>query len=433
MPGSAPSPEKDFFISYNSRDRPWAEWIAWILEEDDRYSVIVQAWDFRPGGNFVLDMQRAAKSCKRVIAVLSENYLHAVYTQSEWAAFFKHDPESLERKLIPIRVGKCKPDGLLAAIVYVDLVGKAREEAKELILNALKERAKPETEPAFPGDSESGSEQLEVLPERAKPETQPAFPGAVVGPEELTDPSGPLNLTNPFLPLTGGVEAAERFFNCDRTLDRVFELLNAGSSVALIGETGLGKSSILWAVYRLAESRLEAARAPVRLNLATVYSEADFYEDLCEGLGIEPQGNGNAVVRLLLKRRMRILLLLDEVERISQKDFPRRVREQLRGLAEGRDALLRLVITARTSLDRLFSDSEVEGQTSPLEGICIEEWLDPWSEETSREFIADHLLNGPVQFSDSDINRLLDLSQGNPQQLMQYCHRLFNRYRDGLP
>lgn len=24
---------KDFFISYNSADRTWAEWIAWQLEE----------------------------------------------------------------------------------------------------------------------------------------------------------------------------------------------------------------------------------------------------------------------------------------------------------------------------------------------------------------------------------------------------------------
>jgi hypothetical protein len=39
--------------------RAWAEWIAWTLEEV-RYKVEVQAWDFRPGGNFVLVMQRAA-------------------------------------------------------------------------------------------------------------------------------------------------------------------------------------------------------------------------------------------------------------------------------------------------------------------------------------------------------------------------------------
>ena len=32
-------------------------WIAWQLE-DANYSVVLQAWDFRPGGNFVFDMQK---------------------------------------------------------------------------------------------------------------------------------------------------------------------------------------------------------------------------------------------------------------------------------------------------------------------------------------------------------------------------------------
>jgi hypothetical protein len=50
---------KDFFISYNKADRSWAEWIAWQLEEA-KYSVVVQAWDFRPGSNFVLEMQKTA-------------------------------------------------------------------------------------------------------------------------------------------------------------------------------------------------------------------------------------------------------------------------------------------------------------------------------------------------------------------------------------
>ena len=42
---------KDFFISYNTADRDWAEWIAWTLEEAG-HSVVIQAWDFRPGENF---------------------------------------------------------------------------------------------------------------------------------------------------------------------------------------------------------------------------------------------------------------------------------------------------------------------------------------------------------------------------------------------
>jgi TIR domain len=70
---------RDFFISYNRFDQQWAEWVAWILEEAG-YSVVIQAWDFRPGGNFVLDMQRAAADSNKTIAILSEicrvNLLH---------------------------------------------------------------------------------------------------------------------------------------------------------------------------------------------------------------------------------------------------------------------------------------------------------------------------------------------------------------------
>ncbi|NER81481.1 MAG: TIR domain-containing protein [Leptolyngbya sp. SIO1D8] len=418
MTESTQASKKDFFISYTGTDQHWAEWIAWVLEEDNRYQVVIQAWDFRPGGNFVLDMQRATQNSHRMIAVLSEKYLQAVYTQPEWAAFFKQDPESLQRLLIPVRVSDCKPKGLLASIVYVDLVGTSRDDAKHLLLDALKERAKPDAEPMFPGEV-SVAEPLDLLPERAKPTSQPVFPG-----------NGEMaaNGQNPFFPLVGGVEVAERFFNCERTLNRVFELLNAGSSVALIGETGLGKSSILWAIYRLAFSQLEQARTPIRLSLANVYSEADFYEDLCEVLGLAPQSSSNSIVRSL--RKQRILLLLDEVERISQKDFPRRVREQLRGLAEGRDAPMRLVITARTSLDKLFSDSEVAGQTSPLEGICIEEPIQLWSEDTSRQFIAERLSDGPIQFSQIEIEQLVRSSHGNPQKLMQTCHQLYTRYQE---
>ncbi len=54
---------KDFFISYNKADRSWAEWIAWQLVEA-KYEVAIQAWDFRPASNFVLNM-RTSRSGRR--------------------------------------------------------------------------------------------------------------------------------------------------------------------------------------------------------------------------------------------------------------------------------------------------------------------------------------------------------------------------------
>lgn len=142
---------KDFFISYNSADRGWATWIAWQLEETG-YTTILQAWDFRPGSNFVLAMQRAAREAERTIAVLSPSYLEASFTHPEWAAAFVQDPTGVRAKLLPVRVADCDLKGLLPAIIYVDLVGLDEEQAQQALLEGSKRgRAKPQTAPGFPG------------------------------------------------------------------------------------------------------------------------------------------------------------------------------------------------------------------------------------------------------------------------------------------
>jgi len=64
------------------------------------------------------------------------------------------------------------------------------------------------------------------------------------------------SITNPFVPQQGRVDDLKQFFNREREIRRVFEVLNSGSSVALIGEEGIGKSSLLWKICQLAESCL---------------------------------------------------------------------------------------------------------------------------------------------------------------------------------
>ena len=144
MPEEAP--QIGFFISYNKADRSWAEWIAWKLD-DAGYSTILQAWDFQPGSNFILEMQRAATEAERTIAVLSPDFLTAPFTQPEWAAAFAQDPTGKNRTLIPVRVRECKTEGLLPQIIYIDLVGLPESEAADRLLSGVsEERAKPATE-----------------------------------------------------------------------------------------------------------------------------------------------------------------------------------------------------------------------------------------------------------------------------------------------
>jgi hypothetical protein len=53
----ADSGGRDFFISYTAVNRSWAEWIAVQLEAAG-YSTVLQAWDFRPGSDFIHEMQQ---------------------------------------------------------------------------------------------------------------------------------------------------------------------------------------------------------------------------------------------------------------------------------------------------------------------------------------------------------------------------------------
>ena len=78
-----PQTQVDFFISYTGADRAWAEWIAWQLEEAG-YTTLLQAWDFRPGNDFVVRMQRRPETAERTIAVVSPAYLASPYCTDEW-------------------------------------------------------------------------------------------------------------------------------------------------------------------------------------------------------------------------------------------------------------------------------------------------------------------------------------------------------------
>ena len=143
---------KIYFISYNKSDVAWAEWIGWIIEELG-FKVIIQAWDFTPGKSWVQEMHVATKESDYTVCILSETFLNSGFTAAEWQAAFADDPTGIKRKIIPIIVKKCKPDGLLKTRVYVDIVGRDKDTAKSLVKQALLDgRRKPSSEPVFPPD-----------------------------------------------------------------------------------------------------------------------------------------------------------------------------------------------------------------------------------------------------------------------------------------
>jgi TIR domain len=75
-----------FFISYTAADDAWAQWIAWQLEAAG-YTTSIQAWDSRPGNDFVAWMDQQLRNAGRVLVVLSPAYEKATsFTVPEWTA-----------------------------------------------------------------------------------------------------------------------------------------------------------------------------------------------------------------------------------------------------------------------------------------------------------------------------------------------------------
>ncbi|HEX3527639.1 MAG TPA: TIR domain-containing protein [Thermoanaerobaculia bacterium] len=170
----------DFFISYTGADQTWAEWIAWTLEAAG-YKAIIQAWDFRPGGNFVVEMHKAAAGAERTIAVLSPAYLDSVFGMAEWAAAFAKDPVGEKGTLLPVVIRKVDLDGLLAAIVHIELIGLDEAAAREKLLAGLvRGRVKPAEKPAFPGGPRPRfpAAGLDALPLEEIPVPSPLPPGS---------------------------------------------------------------------------------------------------------------------------------------------------------------------------------------------------------------------------------------------------------------
>lgn len=142
-----------FFVSYTGADTQWAEWVAWTLE-DEGHEATLQKWDFRPGGNFVAEMQRAAATAERTIAILSSDYLESSFATPEWVAALADDPTGSKFKLVPVRVRECELVGLWKAIIHIDLVGADEAEAKRRLIEGLHMgRAKPAKAPKFPGQT----------------------------------------------------------------------------------------------------------------------------------------------------------------------------------------------------------------------------------------------------------------------------------------
>jgi hypothetical protein len=143
------------FVSYTGRDKEWAEWLAYRIEDGGSYSAVLQEWDFVPGENYVQRMNDAVQTSVLVVLVMSEAYFRSACCRDEWTAALVGDRTG-GGAILPVRVEDCEIPALLRARVYVDLVETTEAEAADRLARGVdwavrRARSRCGDRVAFPG------------------------------------------------------------------------------------------------------------------------------------------------------------------------------------------------------------------------------------------------------------------------------------------
>lgn len=225
----------------------------------------------------------------------------------------------------------------------------------------------------------------------------------------------------------GRIDRPEEFFDREELLRVIFEELGKGSSLALIGEREIGKSSLLATVARQGPQQMGLPpEAFIEINMQLIRNDEQFYRLLCKKIGIELCYGIDLYLAIEGKR---FIICLDEIEKMHNQSFSHDARDELRGLADGAGAPFTLVIASGTALDRLFPDED--GRTSPLYNICAALPITPFPPQVARAFLQSRLQGSGITFSNAEIDDIVQRSAGHPARLQEYAAELYRSRANG--
>jgi hypothetical protein len=159
VPDRSPAPR--IFITCTGRDRPWAEWARWHLEEAG-FATEFGDVDWEPGANLIEAAHRALHPDNPLLVLLSAAYLDRERTAAdEWTTRLAQRRTDPKAGLIPLRVENVDlSGGLWAPIVTRDVFGLAPDEAAQVLVDAVRQVAGPRgrgrrspVPPAYPDDT----------------------------------------------------------------------------------------------------------------------------------------------------------------------------------------------------------------------------------------------------------------------------------------
>lgn len=127
----------DVFISYSHMDADWVHNTLLPKLEGHGFAVMIDFRDFRGGSFSVEEMQRGVQESKRVLIVLTEDYVNSDWTKFENVMAQTMDPGAVQRKIVPILLKDCNVPLRLRILNYRDLRTDNSQQWQSLIQDLI--------------------------------------------------------------------------------------------------------------------------------------------------------------------------------------------------------------------------------------------------------------------------------------------------------
>lgn len=363
------------FISYAHADETFVQQLDAALAQHN-----IEAWyDRKPGvglqGGQTWQQRLQAELSQRpfVVVVLSPEAVRSgSFVENEYLFALGNGAT-----VVPLLYKNCPRPLALTSLHYIDFVHKSFATACDELIIALQPSAAPVAAP--------------------RP----------IAPNPFTD--------------RGRIDDVTRFFGRDTELQRIFDALGRHECVSIIGSNHTGRSSLLHQVAVQGAARLQARCA--YLTLEVCGNDRAFFEYACERLG--GKGWRDRDLRRLIEAG-RVVLCLDDLERLNARGFSEHLRAFLRGMANGQSAPLTLVVTSQRPLPELFPHDGDLGKPSPFHSLFVHQLrLAPFTRAQCDAFLDACLKDTSVAFDAATRDELWALTQGHPYKLQRAAHHRY--------
>jgi hypothetical protein len=112
--------EFDVFISYSHKDAKWVTDVLLPRLEKTGLKVCIDNRDFVAGETAIVNMQDSIKNSRRILLVLTPNWVRSRWTKLEAEIASITTPENTKNRIIPLMWKKCEIPEYLARLTWVD-------------------------------------------------------------------------------------------------------------------------------------------------------------------------------------------------------------------------------------------------------------------------------------------------------------------------